>query len=459
MRFPRSLYGRIAAPCVVLVVLLTGVFVMMLTLMPNAERSALVVTVVVVGLVGALFSFGLARLLTRSTDRTIRRLTEDARQLSSADLDYSVERLSEDEISELASAFDLMAGAVRGTVRDLEAESRLLAAVMDTMADGVLVIDSENRITLINRSAQWLLGTEAREMAGRPLAEVVRDPEVLTLAAESAYTRQMRQAEIDLLHHRRFLNVIATPIEVDLGRGVLLTLQDVTGLRQLQTTRREFVSNVSHELRSPLASISALAETLEDGALEDAVVARDFLRRILSDIHRMTVLVDDLLELSRLESGHAPIYIAPVDLGEVVADTVSRFEVGASAKGVSISRCVPSDLPYVMSDAVKLDQMLTNLLENALKFTPSGGRITLSVSVDDCWVKLMIADTGVGIAREHLPHIFERFYKVDRSRRDGGTGLGLAIVNHLAQAHGGSVDVVSSEGEGSVFTLISRRAT
>ena len=311
---------------------------------------------------------------------------------------------------------------------------------------------------VLNRAAEWMLAVNAQAALGKPLAQTLRDPEVLRLASGAAESGQMRAADVELLHQRRFLNVIATPVSEHGRQDVLLTLQDVTRLRQIETTRREFVSNVSHELRSPLASANAMVEALQNGALDDREVAGEFLNRISDDIMRMTALVDELLELSRLESGQMPIHLSPVNVGDVIDGTVERFNFAAASLGIELARRVPPDLPYAMAEEGKLNQALTNLVENALRFTPDGGRITLSAERDGRWVRVAVSDTGAGIPREHLSHIFERFYKVDRSRRDRGTGLGLAIVKHLIQAHGGEVGATSVEGEGSEFILKLRRA-
>ena len=323
----------------------------------------------------------------------------------------------------------------------------------------MIVLDSDNRIRLINRAAQWLLDADIHSASGSPLAEIVRDHELLELVSGSAAAGRIQRAEMELLHQRRFLHAIATPISADPSRGVLLTLQDVTRLRQVQNTRREFVSNVSHELRTPLASVNAMVETLDGGAIYDTEVARDFLSRIHDDIRRMTTMVDELLELSSLESGQMPIHLAPVELPRVANKVTERFETNAASRGVKLISLIPDDLPYLMADAGKLDQILTNLVENALKFTPEGGRVTLSARTVESGIEVQVADTGVGVAREHLPHIFERFYKVDRARRNVGTGLGLAITRRLVQAHGGNIKVSSIEGEGSVFTFSLNRAS
>ena len=352
-----------------------------------------------------------------------------------------------------------MASTITGQIRNLTTESNQLSVILDTMADGVIVVKSNGQVELMNLSAEWMLESPNREADRIELAEVVRDHEILQLVSEAIRTRQTRQAELELVHRRRFLNVIATPLSEGSDEGVLLTLQDVTSLWQVETTRREFVSNVSHELRSPLAAIRAMTETLQDGALNDTDTAQDFLTRILNDTQRMTTMVNELLELSRLESGQAPLHLAPVSLESVVAEIESRFDVSPDHERLKLETNVPGGIPLVMGEADKLNQVLANLVENAVKVTGDGGLISISANATDRWVEVKVSDNGIGIAREHLPHVFERFYKVDRSRRDGGTGLGLAIAKHLVQAHGGDIKVESVEREGSTFSFTLPRAS
>ncbi len=425
----------------------------------GVSGTSLVVAVAATAAVGALGSVGASFLMVRSIAGPVHNVAEGARRLARGDLDHRVRSSSMRETRELNDAFNEMAVTLRDLVHGLDSERSLLAVVMETMADGVIVLDSDNRIRLINRAAQWLLDADIHSARGSTLAEIVRDHELLELASGSAAAGRIQRAEIELLHQRRFLHAIATPISAGPSRGVLLTLQDVTRLRQVQNTRREFVSNVSHELRTPLASVNAMVETLDGGAIYDTEVARDFLSRIHDDIGRMTTMVDELLELSSLESGQMPIHLAPVELSRVANKVTERFETNAASRGVKLLSLVPDDLPYLMADAGKLDQILTNLVENALKFTPQGGCVSLSARTVEAGIEIQVADTGVGVPREHLPHIFERFYKVDRSRRNVGTGLGLAITRRLVQAHGGNIKVSSVEGEGSVFTFNLSRAS
>lgn len=425
----------------------------------GADVDRVVIALVVSAAVVVSLSAGLAYTLARRTSLSGRAVAEGARRLASGDLEYRVEAPSLGETRELAEAFNRMAATIRDMVRDLSAERNRLSVVLDTMADGVIVINPDGGVDLMNRAAEWLLETQPLQSDGRKLADIVRNYELLQLVADAQSDRDMHQVELELVNSRRFLSAIATPQSENRSDGVLLTLRDFTGLRQMETTRTEFVSNVSHELRTPLASMKALVETLQDGALDDPDAASDFLRRIHGDVDRMTAMVSELLELSLLESGHAPIHLAPVDIRSVVDETESEFALLLESKGLSLTADLPKDLPYVMADAAKLSQVLRNLVENAVKFTPEGGSIGIFALESGGWVELRVSDTGVGIAPAHLPHVFERFYKVDRSRRDVGTGLGLAIVKHLVQAHGGDIRVESIKGQGSTFTLSLRRAS
>ena len=396
---------------------------------------------------------------SRREQALARQVTEGARRMADGELDQRVVSSPSHEPSDLIEEFNRMSEVVGSRVRAIEAERHRMAVAVDTMGDGVVVVDSDTTITLVSRAAEWLLGINAQTARGRPLAQVVRDPEVLNLVDAASGTRQMQRAELELLYERRYLDVIATPVSGNDREDVVLTIRDVTRARQIETTRREFVSNVSHELRSPLASANAMVEVLESGAIDDRETALDFLQRIRGDVSRMTSLVDELLELSSLESGQMPVHLAPVSVIDVFDEIVERFQFAASSDGIELECQLQKGLPHVMGEQRRLEQVFTNLVENALRFTPNGGKITLKARRDGEWVALTVKDTGVGIPREHLPHIFERFYKVERSRREQGTGLGLAISKHLVQAQGGDISATSYEGEGSEFRVKLRRAT
>ena len=418
---------------------------------PNINR--LVAAIALSALIVAMLSVGIGYILFRRTSRSVRDVADGARRLSQGDLEHRVAPTASDETQELAEAFNTMANTIRRMLRDMSDESGKLTAMLDTMEDGVVVIEADGVITLMNSAAELLLDIGARDAVGARLVEVLRDHEIQQTASLALSSGRIQQAEVEILPQRRFLKAIATPLSGAGGAGsagILLTLHDLSGVRQVETTLREFVTNVSHELRSPLASVKAMVETLQEGALEHPSTARNFLDRINRDVDRMNDMVEDLLELSRLESGREQPNLAPIDLSALVAEVVAEY--ADRARGVDVRAQIPDDAALALGESAKLRQALVNLLENALKNTSSGS-ITVSVERCESHCCVRVSDSGVGIPREHLPHVFERFYKVDRARRDGGSGLGLAIVRHIIQMHGGEVSVESEEGAGSVFTF------
>ena len=415
---------------------------------PDINRLIASIVVAAV-LVGAL-SVGAGYFLFRRTSRSVRAVAEGADRFAQGDLEHRVAGTSSDETQELAVAFNSMADTIRGMLSDMSAESGKLTAMLDTMEDGVIVIEADGRITLMNSAAEWLLDISARDAVGARLVEVLRDHEIQQVAALSLSSGQIRQVEVELLPHRRFLNAIATPLGGSSANGILLTLHDLTANRQVENTLREFVTNVSHELRSPLASVKVMVETLDDSALNDERTARNFLRRINREVDRMNAMVEDLLELARLESGQLLPSLTPLNLSALVAEVVSEY--GGRVDGVEFRTCLPPSPAIALGERNKLRQVLVNLLDNAVKNTESGS-VSVSVVAGEGTHSVHVQDTGAGIAREHLPHVFERFYKVDRARRDGGSGLGLAIVQQTVQAHGGEVRVESEEGAGSTFSF------
>jgi two-component system phosphate regulon sensor histidine kinase PhoR len=383
----------------------------------------------------------------------LRRVAQGASRIASGDLEY---RLASDPLREsraVAEAFNRMAESLKQLLEARSEERNRLAAVLSTMTDGVILVDREGVIQLVNPAVGSLLELASPPQEGERLISVVRDHEVQQLARLSLERHQVQQAQVEQPRTRRLLHVTAVPLSSAGGDGALLLLHDLTPARRLEVTRREFISNVSHELRTPLASVQAAVETLEDRALGDPVAARDFLRRIRSDVERMTRIVSDLLELSRLESGKSAVSLAPTDMVALLGEVVERFAPRAAAQGLELRLEIPRSLPWVQADRYRLQGAVANLLDNAVKFTPAAGSVTVSARHQGDWLQVQVRDTGIGIAPEHLPHVFERFYMVDRSSRQPGVGLGLSIAKHVVQAHGGTIQVESQEGAGSVFTL------
>jgi two-component system, OmpR family, phosphate regulon sensor histidine kinase PhoR len=442
----------------------------LLQLDPNLALPVFIIALALAG--GAIAaSIAFALLYKRRTGSALRRATAAISGLAAGNLGHRVEPQGPAGARVLSDSLNQMAGALEARIGELQGERDKLSAVLGTMADGVVVINSQGVVSMLNQAARKMLNLGSQPAQGRRLMEVARDYQIHHLIAHCLSSGQSQSARVELLRPRRYLNAVASPLRTDGAPGVLLTLHDLTRARQLETSQREFVSNVSHELRNPLASIKALVETLEDGALERREMALDLLRRIHQDVDRMDHLVNDLLELSRLESGQLPLQRQPLDLAPVVEDVWAHFAPAARERSISLEVALPPHLPPVLADADRVRQVLINLVENSLKFTPEHGRITVSArrkpgppaqpdppkgtaetgGMNVGLVEILVEDTGAGISQEDLAHIFERFYKVDRSRHAGGTGLGLAIVKQIVEAHQGEVWARSQEGTGSTF--------
>ena len=407
----------------------------------------------VIGLTLAALVFFVCRGAVRER-RSNQAVLEASRRLSRGELGFRVPGQWDGPAGQLPNAFNTMAQRLEDAHRSLSAERDKLSQVVAAMAEGVVVIDAPGRIFISNPAAAAVLGLRSDQLLGRDFSEAVPEHRLQEIVSQCAAAGQSQTARIELQRPRKVLNVAAIPLSEPPSADILLTIHDSTEVVQAETSRREFVSNVSHELRNPLAAIRAMVETLETGEVDDREVVRNFLERISRDVDRMSTLVDDLLELSRLESGQIPLQLAEVAPVNLLRDALARFEPLARERDITLNLAPPPPLPSLNADPDRLNQVLINLLENALRFTPPGGRIILGAHNLDGSIKFRVEDSGVGIAREHLPHVFERFYKVDRSRRDSGTGLGLAIVRQIVEAHGGIVSVTSDEGVGSVFSFV-----
>lgn len=395
---------------------------------------------------GLLFGLVGASLTRRSTGRIVQGL----RRLMPA----------EAEAADPVRAVSDLVADLRQRVGRLEAEHRRLELILDQMADGLVIADFQGNVVQVNPAAARLLQVQPQEAAGRSLVTVLKDHELTAFVrshiAGQPETSGPRTFEVGPPGQRRVIQVqVSRTGEAGQPDAYLvILLQDITELKQTEQVRRDFVANVSHELRTPVAALKALVESLENGAVEDPEVAKDFIRRLRLEVDGLALLVEELFELARVESGGPALKVRPVDLGFVIRQAVERMQPLADRQGLTLLLRLPTDLPTVEADPDRIQQVVLNLVHNAVKFTPPGGRITVSVERRDAEVAVSVADTGIGIPRELLPRVFERFFKADRSRASGGSGLGLAIAKHIVQAHGGRIWAESAgEGRGSTFTF------
>lgn len=412
---------------------------------------------VALGLAAAL-GWALARNLTRPLDQ----LTAAAARMARGDLKQRVRVTTNDEIGRLAATFNEMADQLEATIKTLAGEKGKLEAVLAGMADSVIAVDSQSRVMLLNPAAEKLFKRPEGDARGRYILEVVRNYELGEALRDALRKGDFSPRELaltlpSLTPPERVVQVGLSPLYDSSGglNGVVAVLHDVTELRALDRMRAEFIANVSHELRTPVTSIKGFAETLLENP-EDEATTKRFLGLIADAAERLVHLVDDLLTLARAESHEARLLIEAVPVSQAVEEAASLLEAEARAKQVSILVEIPPIVPPVAADRQLLGQVLINLLDNAVKYNRAGGTVTIRASsASPGKVRLEIADTGPGIPPEHLPRLFERFYRVDkaRSRRLGGTGLGLAIVKQIAERLDGEVDVKSVPGEGSTFYL------
>lgn len=413
-----------------------------------------------------------ALLLSGRLSRRVSRLTEFSSAVAAGIPPPALAPENADIIGRLEANLLAMAGSLKAQLQTARAEQAKLEAVLSGMIEGVLVIDSAGTIRLANQRAEQLFQRRpGGSLVGQPLINVSRDPDLHELIREitRGEPRGRLGREIALANAAggEYLQVTATQMRALAGEAPLfiLVFHDITALKRLEATRRDFVANVSHELRTPLTAIRGYAETLRAGALTDTEQADKFLAVIERHSERLTRLTEDLLTLSDLELGRAPIQTVPMVLARAVEAAIDVVRDKAVQAGVELRCELPPDLPPLDADPDRIEQVLLNLIDNAVKFTPAGGRVTISAQAAEPaqreaaetapetarrWVAICVADTGIGVPKHHLQRLSERFYRVDqaRSRELGGTGLGLAIVKHIVQAHGGSLRIESEVGRG-----------
>jgi two-component system, OmpR family, phosphate regulon sensor histidine kinase PhoR len=407
-----------------------------------------------------LLALTLGYLFTRSLTDRIESIRKFSEKVAHGNLDARVKEVNSDELGNLAQSLNATADELQGTIDALRSEKNRVAAILEGMRAGVLVIDREGRITLMNPVLGRILQADLNESLGKKVIAVVRNAELKGILDRVLAEKKEATATVEMaLGTRRSFEVVAVPLGEagPTSGGVVAVLHDITRLKELENIRKDFVANVSHELRTPLTSIRGFAETLLDGALDDRNNNRRFVEIIRSHAVRLSDLTMDLLTLATLEAESFQLKLETIDLPTLVQEVFESFRPLGLAKRQELEATIQSGLPPIKVDRGRIRQVLTNLLDNAVKFTPEQGTISVEVRLnpDRSGVELHVKDRGIGIPSSDLPRIFERFYRVDkaRSREQGGTGLGLAIVKHIVEAHRGQVSVKSTLGQGSDFCV------
>lgn len=412
-----------------------------------------------------LIAVGLSIWLARSLTKPLSDMATAARQLAGGNYSVRIQTPSRDEVGLLAATLNHMTDELRSKIEELSEDRAQLLAMLTSMVEGVMVLDYKGRILQVNPALERMFGVTRAETRGRPSLEVFGHSELNALVSSVLATRTGQKDEIILTPSGRCLDVEASVAggEQDNEACAVLVFHDITELRRLENIRKDFVANVSHELRTPLTSIKGYVEALLDGGKDDPETSVRFLEIILKQSDRLNLILEDLLQLSKIESGQLQFKKEPLHIGSVIERTIAMIKPLAEKKQHRLRSQVAADLPLITGDEERLVQVLANLLDNAIKYTPEGGQITVAArpispsraEAPRTSIELTVTDTGIGIPEQDRPRVFERFYRVDkaRSRELGGTGLGLAIVRHIVEGHGGQVWVEGNMPTGSRFVV------
>ena len=413
----------------------------------NWSLFTILIRAMLFGLVVAIF---LSFLLSKTITDPVERLTDQAERISGGDFTSQANLDSNDEIGVLSQTFNEMSTQLETTLRQVEEEKNKLGTLFQHMADGMVAFDGHGQLLQFNPAAEVMLGRTLEDSLhySDVFPEVQVQPDDLAQDGESI--------EIDFAAGPRFLKVFFAPIRLGVdNKGLMAVLHDVTEQRKLDDSRREFVANVSHELRTPLTNVRGYAETLMSADDIDRDIQMRFLGVISSEADRMTRIVKDLLTLTRLDYNRMEMHMQPMDLRELGLKAGQAMEGQAVKQGLTFVCQLPEELPTVIGDPERIQQVIINIITNAIKYNKPQGSVTITGGVEDGKAFIRVADTGIGVPKEDLPRLFERFYRVDkaRSRESGGTGLGLAIARQIVETHGGSIGFDSEYGKGSTVTL------
>lgn len=406
--------------------------------------------------IGFLIAFFISTIFSISLTKPIGNVALAAQEIARGNYDMKINTVASGEIKILADSFNDMADNLKTTVRKLLDGKQKTEAILESMADSLIAVDQNCNVVMINPPAERLFNVSQKEALGKHLLEIIRNNELYNSINETLAGNNIVYKEIRILTpEEKIFRVHIAPIMGEGNYGVVAVLRDITELRRLEKIRTEFVANVSHELKTPLTSIAGFVETLLDGAYKNKDHCLYFLGIIKEETDRMTRLINDLLYFSRIETSKEVIQKAKVYIPNVVMKALSVLQTSINEKQHQITLDIPKDINPIISDKDSLLQILINLLDNAIKYTPHHGKIKIKAEEKEEYTSIIIADSGVGISKEALSRVFERFYRVDKARSNNlsGTGLGLAVVKHLAKGLSGEIDVESEPGKGSTFTV------
>jgi two-component system phosphate regulon sensor histidine kinase PhoR len=418
--------------------------------------TRIVIGGIVVAVVAALVSLLVSRRISRPLDE----MKEGVEHFARNELSYRLPVHELKEIAGLAEVMNEMAARLEERIEAVEHQRNEQEAVFSSMVEGLLAVDTEERVIKINRAASGLLGIDIEKSNGRTIQEVVRNPDLQKFVARALASSEKVEGDIVLYSDttERFLQAHGTPLFNTGNRrlGAVVVLNDVTRIRRLENVRRDFVANVSHELKTPITSIKGFVETLLEGAIHVPGDAEHFLGIIAKQVERMNSIIEDLLLISRTERDveKDAVRLERGNVKEILEESIQLCEVKSGRKNITLALSCPDALTARINPAL-IEQAVVNLIDNAIKYSDEGSSVEITARHGEGEVLIEVRDRGAGIDKEHLPRLFERFYRVDkaRSRKLGGTGLGLAIVKHICQAHGGGITVESTPGEGSTFTI------
>mgnify|MGYP006138129657 FL=1 len=423
-----------------------------------ADIQLKIATLVLIIIVGGLSIAGIG--ISKMTQPVVQ-LIEKARELTSGQIKKPRNLSKGNEFDELGQTLNNLSKTLSKRMRQLERNHNELLVVLEGMKEGVIAVDGSDCIRFANKAVCRMFSLDVNRDEGRPIWEVLRNQMIETTVHKARKSDEPFHGKIELLTpHEQHLSLSASAIpssshsDSSKTPGVIIVFHDITEIHRLENMRRDFVANVSHELKTPLASIQAYAETLIDGAIHDTDNNMLFLTRIVEQSDRLNLLIQDLLSIARLESGENVTDFASVDLTEITQRCLNNHQSHAAKKNITLI-FNQSDSVWVFAEADGLTQILDNLVDNALKYTPEDGTVTVNIQAEPRAVHLQVIDTGIGIPSDHQDRIFERFYRIDkaRSRQLGGTGLGLAIVKHLVNAFGAEVEVISAADQGTTFQI------